>query len=135
MIRRFVSPAAAALGVFLLAAAAVAVVDKAVLPGAAFAAFGLLHLAVAAGIARGSRPAAVVGAVVGLVNLALVGVGIWFIAGIESAIGVDLNALWFAPLNGYATIGVAAAIAIVSLAMVAAAFPVRRSGRAVTSAV
>jgi hypothetical protein len=115
---RLVPAAAFAVGVFLVVAAGVAALQNAPQPALVFGALGLTHLGVAFGIATGSRLAAGLGAVVGTVTAALVAVGIAFIVGIEAGVGVDLNVAWFAPLNGYATITVAAALIAASVLLV-----------------
>jgi hypothetical protein len=115
---RLVPAAASAVGLFLLVAAAVAAVQHAMQPAVVFGALGLAHLGVAFGIASGSRVAAGLGTVVGVVTAVLVAVGLVFIAGIEAGVGVDLNVAWFAPLNGYATIAVAAALLAASFVLV-----------------
>lgn len=114
------SVAAAGVGSFLLAAAALAALERAPAPAVVFAVAGVLHVVVGVGLAAGSRPISIVGGLLGLADLALVGAGMTFILGIELGIGVDLDARWFAPLNGYATIAVAVAIASIALALVAA---------------
>ncbi len=118
MINRLVPAVATAVGLFLLVAAVAAAVAHASVPAVAFGALGLVHLAVAFGVGAGSRLAVAAGVVVGAINLALLGFGIWFIAGIETGIGVDLGAAWFAPLNGYATIVVAALLGAASFVLV-----------------
>lgn len=115
------------LGLFLLAGAALAVAEHALVPAAVFGAGGLIHLGLAAGLARGSGPVAIAGTVVGLADLALLAAGLAFIVGIETGIGVDLGDLWFAPLNGYATIVVAFGIAAVAASLVHAGIRVVRS--------
>jgi hypothetical protein len=122
--------AAAGLGSFLLAAAALATSERATAPAAVFAVLGALHVAAGVGLAAGSRPLAVLGAVVGLADLALVGAGMAFILGIEAGIGFDLGVRWFAPLNGYATIAAAAVIATVALGLVADGLSAARTGLA-----
>jgi hypothetical protein len=130
---RSLPAAVAGLGLFLAAAALLAVVERAFVPSAVFAAAAAAHLGIAAGLVRG-RPTvfvAAAGVALGLIDLVLVAAGMAFIVGIESAIGVDLGALWFAPLNGYATIAVAGAIAAVALSLVAAGVTALRSQLAV----
>jgi len=117
----------AGLGAFLAATAALAVAEHATTAATVFGLAGGLHLAIAAGLIRGSRTAAVVGAIVGLVDLALVATGLAFIVGIEAGVGLDLGTNWFAPLNGYATIIVAIAIAAAAAAMVATGLRAVRS--------
>jgi hypothetical protein len=124
------SAATGGVGVFLLAGAVLAIAERAAVPAAVFAAAGLVHVALAAGLARGSAGAAIAGAAVGLADLALVGVGMAFIVGIETGIGVDLADRWFAPLNGYATIAVAVGIAIVAVSLVRAGIDAVRTAAA-----
>ena len=114
---RFLPAAAAGLGLFLAAAAGLALVERASTPAAVFGGAAAAHLAIAAGLAARSRAAAVAGAAVGLLDLALVVVGMAFIVGIEAGIGIDLNDRWFAPLNGYATIAVAAVIGAIAVGL------------------
>jgi hypothetical protein len=121
------STASAGLGLFLLAGSALAVFEHAPVPAAVFGAAGLIHLGLAAGLARGSGPAAIIGAVVGVADLALVAAGLAFVVGIETGIGVDLADPWFAPLNGYATIVVALAIAAVAVSLVSAGVEIVRA--------
>ncbi len=118
---RLLPAAVAALGIFLAAAAALAAVEAAVVPAAVFALPAAAHLGIAAHLVRGGSSVlvGVAGVAVGLVDLALVVAGMWFILGIETGIGLDLGVPWFAPLNGYATIAVAGAIGAVALALVA----------------
>lgn len=118
MTNRLVPAAGFAVGMFLVVAAGVAALQNAPQPSLVFGALGLTHLGVAFGIASGSRLAAGLGAIVGTVTAALVAVGIAFIVGIEAGVGVDLNVAWFAPLNGYATIAVAAALIVASVLLV-----------------
>jgi hypothetical protein len=115
---RLVPAAASAVGLFLLTAAVVASIQHAPQPAAVFGALGMAHIGIAFGISSGSRLAAGIGVLVGALTLALVVVGLVFIAGIEAGVGIDLNVAWFAPLNGYATIAVAAALIAASLALV-----------------
>jgi len=118
VINRLVPAAASAVGIFLVVAAIAAATQRAPQPAVVFGALGLAHLAVAYGTASGSRLAAGLGAVVGSVTAALVAAVILFIIGIEAGVGFDLNVAWFAPLNGYATIAVAAALVTASLLLV-----------------
>lgn len=110
--------AVAGLGILLAAGAALAVVERAFVATAVFGGVAALHIAIAAGLARGSRAAAVAGGLLGLVEVLLVAVGMWFIVGIQTGIGVDFGDQWFAPLNGFGTIAVAAVIVTVALGMV-----------------
>ena len=135
MAHRALPAAVAGLGVFLALGAGLAVVAGAPVPAAVFGAAAVLHLIVTAGLARGSVAAAVLGGLLGLLELALVGFGVWFIAGIELGLGhVDFGAQWFAPLNGYATIAAAAVITIVDLALVRRAILAIRATAAVAVA-
>ena len=128
MTNRLVPAAAIAVGVFLVVAAGVAALQNAPQPALVFGGLGLAHLGVAFGIASGSRLAAGLGVIVGTGTAALVAVGVAFIVGIELGVGVDLNVAWFAPLNGYATIAVAAALIVASLLLVVGGFRGVRRG-------
>lgn len=130
---RSLPAAVAGLGLFLVAATVAAVAARAFTPAAVFGMLALVHLGVAAGLAGGSRSAAIVGAAAGALDLALVAIGMAFIVGIETGIGVDLGALWFAPLNGYATIAVSVAIGAVALAMVGRGVRTARQGLVVAA--
>lgn len=122
--------AAAGLGSFLLAGAALAAAERAVAPALVFVVLGGFHVAVGVGLAARSRPLAVVGLALGFADLALVAVGMTFILGIETAIGVDLGARWFAPLNGYATIAVATAVVTIAGGLVGSGAAVLRDALA-----
>jgi hypothetical protein len=136
MAHRALPVAVAGIGLFLALGAGLAVVAGATLPAVVFGAFAVVHLLVAGGLARGSVAVAAVGGLLGLLELALVGAGVWFIAGIELGLGrVDFGAQWFAPLNGYATIAVAAAITAVDLALVRRAIQGLRGTAAVATAI
>jgi hypothetical protein len=130
---RLLPAAVAALGSFLAAAAVLAAVDAALVPAAVFAVAAAAHLGIAARLVSGgpSVLVAVAGVAVGLIDLALVVAGMSFIVGIETGIGLDLGVLWFAPLNGYATIAVAGAIGAAALALVANGLVALRSVLAV----
>ena len=117
MSSRTLPVAVAGLGLFLAAGAALAVVEGAFVPAAVLGAAAALHLVIAAGLARGSRAAAVGGGILGLVEVLMVAVGLWFIVGIQTGIGVDFGDQWFAPLNGFGTIAVAAGIVTIALGM------------------
>ena len=127
MTRPVLPVAVVIVGAFLGLAAVAAIAAGAAVPAAVFAALAVAHLVVAIGLGRASLPITLAGGVLGISELALLGIGAWFIGGIEAGIGVDLGAAWFAPLNGYATIAVAVLIASVALGLVRAAI---RSGRA-----
>ena len=118
MTLRLVPAAASAVGLFLVIAAAAAFTQRAPQPALVFGALGIAHLAVAIGVAARSRLATAFGVGLGAITGLLVAAGLWFIAGIEAGIGVDLGVAWFAPLNGYATIAVAAALIAASLVLV-----------------
>jgi hypothetical protein len=121
----------AAVGVFLVAGAVLAVAAGATVAALSFASAGALHLAAAGGAAVRSRRAIVAGGFLGLADLALIALGVWFILGIQIGLGaVDLGVAWFAPLNGYGTVAVAGAIAVVAGAMVAAGVREARAGGA-----
>ncbi len=136
MAHRALPAAVAGLGVFLALGAGLAVVVGAPVPAAVFGAAATLHLIVAAGLARDSATAAALGGLLGLLELALVGFGVWFIAGIELGLGhVDFGAQWFAPLNGYATVVVAAVITTVDVALVRRAILAIRGTAAVAVAI
>lgn len=134
MTTRLVPAAASAVGLFLLVAAAAAVVEHAPQPGIVFGALGLAHLAVGVAVSRGSRLAAGVGAVIGAVTGTLVIVGLAFIVGIEAGIGVDLNVAWFAPLNGYATIAVGTSLLVASFILIRGGVAAVRKATAATAA-
>jgi len=136
MAHRALPAAVAGLGVFLALGAGLAVVAGAPVPAAVFGAAAVAHLTVAVGLARGSVAAAAAGGLLGLLELALVGFGVWFIAGIELGLGrVDFGAQWFAPLNGYATVVVAAIIGAVDIALVRRAILAIRGTAAVAVAI
>jgi hypothetical protein len=125
MSTRMLPVAVLGIGVFLAAGATLAVIEHAATPGVVFAAPAFAHVAVAAGLTRSSRAAAVVGGVLGVVELIAVAIVLSFIVGIEIGIGVDLGDQWFAPLNGYGTLVVAAVIVLVAAGLV------RRAVRAI----
>ena len=132
MAHRALPAAVAGLGLFLALGAALALVAGAAVPASVFGALAVLHLVVPAGLAHESVAAATLGGLLGLLELALVGFGVWFIAGIQLGLGrVDFGAQWFAPLNGYATVVVAAVITVVDLALVRRAIHVIRGTAAV----
>jgi hypothetical protein len=136
MAHRALPAAVAGLGLFLALGAALALIAGAPVPASVFGALATVHLVVAAGLARGSVAAATVGGLLGLLELALVGFGVWFIAGIQLGLGrVDFGAQWFAPLNGYATVVVAAVITLVDFALVRRAIHVIRGTAAVAVAI
>jgi hypothetical protein len=110
--------AVAGVGLFLAIAAVTAIVARAPLPAVTFAGLALGHLFVATADPVRSRPIAAIAVVLGLAELAALGAGSVFIIGVESAEGFDLGDLWFAPLNGYATVVVTIALAIVAAALV-----------------
>ena len=130
MTNRLAPAAASAVGLFLVVAAIAAAAQRAPQPAVVFGALGLAHLGVAYGVASRSRLAAGLGAVVGTVTAALVAVGMLFIIGIEAGIGFDLDVAWYAPLNGYATIAVAAALVTASLVLVVGGIRSVRGGTA-----
>ena len=134
MSSRTLPVAVAGLGLFLAAGTVLAVVERAFVPAAVFGAVAVLHLAIAAGLARGSRAAAVGGGLLGLVEVLLVAVGLWFIVGIQTGIGVDFGDQWFAPLNGFGTIAVTAVIVTVAVGMVRRAVLAVRATTAVAAA-
>ena len=134
MTTRLVPAAASAVGLFLLVAATAAVVEHAPQPGIVFGALGLAHLAIGVAVARGSRLAAGVGAVIGAVTGTLVIVGLAFIVGIEAGIGFDLTVAWFAPLNGYATIAVSTSLLVASFILVSGGIAAVRKATAATAA-
>jgi hypothetical protein len=125
MSSRMLPLAVLGIGVFLAAGATLAVIEHAATPGLVFAALALVHVAVAAGLSRSSRAAAIVGGILGVVELIAVAIVLSFIVGIEIGIGLDLGDQWFAPLNGYATLVVAAVIVLVAGGLV------RRAVRAI----
>ena len=130
MFQRLVPAAPSAVGLFLVVAAAAALTQHAPQSAVVFGVLGAAHLAVAAEVAAGSRLAAAIGAGLGVVTGLLVGAGLWFIAGIEAGVGVDLGAAWFAPLSGYATIAVAAALLIASVILIVGGLAGARRGSA-----
>ena len=134
MTTRLVPAAASAVGLFLLVAGAAAVVEHAPQPGIVFGALGLANLAIGIAVSRGSRLAAGIGAVIGVVTGALVIVGLAFIVGIEAGIGFDLNVAWFAPLNGYATIAVGTSLLVASFILVSGGIAALRKASAPTAA-
>jgi hypothetical protein len=112
------SAAVGGVGIFLAAAALVAAVNRAPLPAAVFGGLALAHVLVAVR-GRESRLVAICGGLLGLAEIALVAIGLWFIVGIELGLGrVDLGDAWFAPLNGYGALAVAAAIVGIAAGMV-----------------
>ena len=134
MIKRLVPAAASAVGLFLLLAAAFAALQHAPQPALVFGALGIAHVAVAVAVSRGSRLAAGIGAMIGAATGALVIAGLAFIVGIEAGIGVDLNVAWFAPLNGYATIAVAATLITTSVVLLGGGIDALRQSSAAPAA-
>jgi hypothetical protein len=131
MSSRLLPAAVLALGLGFSALAIVALVDRAFVAAPVIGAVGVAHMALAAGLERRSTAAAIAGGALGLVEIATVAFGLWFILGIELGVGLDLTAAWFAPLNGYATVAASVAILAVDAALVRPAALAIRGGAAV----
>jgi hypothetical protein len=126
---RLAPAAASAVGLFLAVVAATALILHASQAAVVFGLLAVAHLGAAAGSRSSSRLVAGASVALGALTLVLVLAIAAFIAGIEAGVGLDLNAAWFAPLNGYATIAVGCALGAASVVLVAAGVSGLRSPR------